>query len=395
MQAIYTFAKHNTVFYKNKYRDLKNESFDNFTEWQQIPILTKDEIRENFSSFIASKSKYLKRITTGGSTGMPLTVCHDKRFPIEIIGWDLLESWGINLASNKAYINRIVRTSRLSNILNFLMWYPTKRIFLDAKNLTNETMQVFTTELFKLKPKVLQGYAGGLLEYAKYSEERKISFDFLQVVWSTSAPLSDSNRKYIENIFNSRVYDQYGCCEIFWLAAECKFQKGLHVHDAFRLIEVVDENGNLKKDGEYGDIIVTDLSNFAFPLIRYRNGDRGRFLSNSCECGSKAPILDKIKGRITDNIKLPSGKVISGEYLTTIFDDKPEAVKSFQIHQKVDFSIDLICVKTDIEKADQICSEKKSQIEVVTNHEIKVNLIYDTKIIHDSGKTRFIISEIK
>lgn len=395
MQKIFTFAKNNSIFYKNKYRDLDIDKFHNDNEWHNIPILTKNEIRKYASSIITTKQKYLMKITTGGSTGEPLTVYHDKRFTDEIIGWEMLESWGISPSCDKAFIYRTVRTSRLKRIFNAIMWYPTRRLFLDAKNLTQESMQRFTSELFKLKPQLLQGYVGGLLEYAKYCEDKKISFDFLKAAWATSAPLSESNRKFLESIFNTKVYDQYGCCEIFWLAAECKLQKGLHVHDAFRLIEIVDENGKIQKNGEYGDVVVTDLSNFAFPLIRYRNGDRGRYLVHGCECGSKSPLVDKIKGRISDNIRLPNGKVISGEYFTTIFDDKPEAVKSFQIHQHVDYSIDLRCVKTDIEKADQICTEKKSQIEEITNHKIKVNLVYVDKIPHDSGKTRFIISDIK
>ena len=91
--------------------------------------------------------------------------------------------------------------------------------------------------------------------------------------------------------------------------------------------------------GQRGDITVTDLENYVFPLIRYRIGDRGCALSYQCSCGVNLPLMDSVKGRTTDNLPLPDGSVLSGEYLTTIFDDFPDAVHAFSVHQKKDFSI--------------------------------------------------------
>ncbi|MGE0090528.1 MAG: phenylacetate--CoA ligase family protein [Bacteroidales bacterium] len=395
MFDIFDYAKKNSSFYAKKY--MRVEINQNFTtnDWENIPILEKNEIRENQESMICAKKRNLKKITTGGSTGAPLVVYHDKRFCDEVIGWEILKSWGLSPSCNKAFIFRITRKSLIKKILNFIIWYPTRRCFLNAAEITDSSMAEFACQLNTLKPPLLQGYIGGIMEFAKYCERQNLIFDFIKVIWSTSSPLSKSNKKYLESTLKAKVYDQYGTSEIFWIAAECKNQIGLHVHDEYRFVEIVDDKGKNVDTGVYGDIVVTDLYNYAFPLIRYRIGDRGRYLDYKCDCGIDSPILDTIKGRTTDNLKLPSGRTVSGEFLTTIFDDKPDAVKGFQIYQHSNYNIDLNCILGNGEKSKEICNQKKIYIEGLLDHEVSVNIKYLQKIDHYAGKTKYIISDIK
>jgi len=50
-------------------------------------------------------------------------------------------------------------------------------------------------------------------------------------------------------------------------------------------------------EGEYGEIVFTTLTRRAMPLIRYRTGDRSRFLQGPCPCGSVLKRLDKVGDR--------------------------------------------------------------------------------------------------
>ena len=47
------------------------------------------------------------------------------------------------------------------------------------------------------------------------------------------------------------------------------------------------------------------------PLIRFRTGDRGRLLSGRCRCGSCLQRLDKVRGRLENEIMLPDGRSVS------------------------------------------------------------------------------------
>ena len=64
------------------------------------------------------------------------------------------------------------------------------------------------------------------------------------------------------------------------------------------------------QDGSAGRIVVTDLYNFAMPLIRYDTGDIGRMAIKS-ECGMGAKVLTLVEGRRVDCIFSSSGKALS------------------------------------------------------------------------------------
>ena len=105
--------------------------------------------------------------------------------------------------------------------------------------------------------------------------------------------------------------------------------------------------------------------------------------------------MDRIKGRISDVIRLPSRKIVAGEYLTTIFDDHPEAVKEFQICQEEDYSIHLFCVLGIAPNSIAICNQKIEDLRRLVSNEVNVVLFIVESISHHEGKTRFIVSKLK
>lgn len=396
LKKIFLYAKKNVPYYMRKFENIRVEDIKSLDDWEKVPILTKQDIKDNSKDLLALNiaTKRLNKVTTGGSTGVPLTVYHDKNFPLEVLSWRVLNWWGIEPSDNIAFIFRKVRTG-IKATLNSLLWYPTQRVFLDASLMTDNSMEVFYKKLIRIKPPIIQGYVGGVFEFSKFCQRNNYKIDFLKAVWVTSAPLSEPSRKVMENIFNAPVYDQYGCGEVYWIAAECSKKEGLHVLSDVRYLEILDDNNRVVSTGEYGDITLTDLENYAFPLIRYKNGDRGRYLKHKCSCGLPFPLIDKIKGRITDVLKFESGKVIAGDYLTTIFDDCPDAVEAFQVYQYKDYSLALYCVLGRAKNAHEICTLKVNALKELLEDEVSIKLEVVDEIKHDEGKTRFIISEVK
>jgi phenylacetate-CoA ligase len=66
-------------------------------------------------------------------------------------------------------------------------------------------------------------------------------------------------------------------------------------------------------------LLVTDLTNFAMPLIRYRIGDVVRLSERVCDCGRGLPLIESVEGRDADYVVTPSGGLISGISLTENF----------------------------------------------------------------------------
>lgn len=121
-------------------------------------------------------------------------------------------------------------------------------------------------------------------------------------------------RRAIEVCTGSTVIDVYCGSEFSTIIAfECQKCHRLHTNSDFILVEVLDSEGKLAPKGGIGEVVITDLCNFVSPLIRYRTGDLVTVADASiCDCKRALPVqLNKIEGRITDQITLDGGKKIS------------------------------------------------------------------------------------
>ena len=393
-------AYENTDFYRLKYdkAGVNPYSINNIDDIKRIPKLTKEELKSNtelIKNKNAPKSIFQKSVT-GGSTGVPTAVYHDRRNQLEAFNWFLLNSWGANPADNAAFLERY-NPSKNKPIRELLTWWPTRRIHLDVKNVGNQDLNEFFLKCKKIKPTYIEGYVGAIEQFAFYLIKNKLTIDSVKFVWTTSAPLLSQTRTTITKAFNCPVYDQYGCCEIYWLGAECSDGDGLHVFDTYRHVEILNNDGSEASKNEFGIVVITDLLNYAFPLIRYENGDRGSW-NDDCKCHSnKFKKIHPIQGRTSECIKFPSGGFIPGEFLTTIFDNFPSAVAKFQVQQRKDYNIVISYVKgSSANSAIEFLNAKKYIKSVL---EIKSKLSIDFKEVealpHDNGKLRYVISEVE
>ena len=136
------------------------------------------------------------------------------------------------------------------------------------------------------------GYVSMLETFSKFMIKNHLSFKYPPTcVITTSEVLTDYHRELIGNVFQCRVYNEYGCGETGTIAHECEFGS-MHINAENVIVEIV-RDGEVVNDGEVGDIVVTDLNNFAMPLIRYNLKDIGYIDSEPCPCGRGLPILGR------------------------------------------------------------------------------------------------------
>ena len=97
------------------------------------------------------------------------------------------------------------------------------------------------------------------------------------------------------------LFPHYGSREMALAGAiTCPAHEGMHLRENHILAEIVDDAGNVLPDGEEGELVITTLDMEAMPLLRYRTGDRTRFLSGSCPCGGVTRRLDRVSRMAKD-----------------------------------------------------------------------------------------------
>jgi phenylacetate-CoA ligase len=116
-------------------------------------------------------------------------------------------------------------------------------------------------------------------------------------------PWSESMRQRIQADAGIQAYDIYGLSEITGpgVASECEAQAGLHVFEDHFYPEVIDpESGEVRPDGEEGELVLTTLSKQAMPMIRYRTRDLTALLPEPCACGRTVRRMRRVSRRSDD-----------------------------------------------------------------------------------------------
>lgn len=390
------FAYENVDFYRQKYSEVGFELGDTESDdyFENLPILEKHEVRASARRMVPMKVKLsgLKESTTGGSTGEPLKTYHDPDIPLSVLSWRVLEWWGADACDNSGYLYRAVPRGTAKVAQSAALW-PTRRAWIPASQMTPQELRCFLSKIIKIKAKYLVGYVGAIEAFADYLQSQGERVNGLKAIWTTASPLPEGKRRFLEQIFQCPVYTQYGSCEVHWLSAECSFKNGMHVFSDVRHVEII-EKDRTAKVGEYGDIVVTDLLNFKFPMIRYRIGDRGRLLDSVCPCGRPFPLMDYVKGRVSDSIATKENGIIPGEFWTTIFDDFTQHVKSFRVHQHLDYSIAVSYEFHSGVRSETAIETVRSRLREIVGPGVAVEMIETSLAGHENGKTRFVTSEL-
>jgi phenylacetate-CoA ligase len=87
---------------------------------------------------------------------------------------------------------------------------------------------------------------------------------------------------------------------------ECQTQSGLHINEDEFIAEVIDPVSLAPaKEGERGELVLTNLGRLGMPLLRYRTGDLVVMSRERCACGrSTARLMGGILGRADDMITI-------------------------------------------------------------------------------------------
>ncbi len=395
-QGIARFAAEHTEFYPEWFAQngVQLDALGATEAWQSLPILDRRIFKEHAQEFYSDEAtpSTQRKALTGGSTGEPLRVAHDTRFPASALSWRMYSWWGVNPWDNLARIARW-GLGRKETVKNAVSWWPTRQDYLDAPLINEASKTTFVETLQKARPVLLEGYVGAMLEFADYVERHGVELDSLKAIATTAAPLTAGGRARIAEVLHAPVYDEYRSSEVGWMAGECSRHEGLHVFADTRLIEVVDAGGQPCAPGETGDILLTDLTNRVFPLIRYRNGDRGALLPGPCSCGLTLPLMAPVEGRTTDVLRMPSGAALNYR-LMGMFSEHPDAVRLFRLHQRADYSLLLTVVRGPARDAETQIEAVAEQLRERISHEVPLTVEYADSLPYTGGKVKYVSSDV-
>lgn len=240
---------------------------------------------------------------------------------------------------------------------------------MNEKNLVS-----YVSTLKKFNVKWIHGYPSAINVLAEYVLSNGIELP-LEFVTTGAENLLEFQKSTIKRAFGCMPYEHYGMAEAVANISEDKNYK-MHIDEDFAAVELLPLNSDTN------EIVGTNLSNYAMPLLRYRTGD-------TCKVDDNRNILS-IDGRLEDYVVLPNGSKVGR--LDHVFKDLVH-IREAQIIQKSPCEIIVKIVKNsgyDKMDEDTLFNELRTRLLGVNCSVVYVSSLPRTK----TGKLRFVVSEI-
>jgi len=117
-------------------------------------------------------------------------------------------------------------------------------------------------------------------------------------------------REAVRSAWGVEASEFWGCSEGTY-AFPCGVGEGMHIADDLVILEPADADGNVVPYGQPADrMLLTNLYNFAQPLIRYDLVDAVTISDEPCPCGCAHRRITSVNGRINGAFEYESGAVV-------------------------------------------------------------------------------------
>ncbi len=267
-------------------------------------------------------------------------------------------------------------------------------LFLSFYDLSEAMMANYIKRLQAFRPKLFVSYPSPMEHFAEYCIDQDLRIPSLKAVICSAEQLFEHQREIIKKAFDVPVFNRYGCREFADVAQECDEHNGLHVNVERVYVEIIDEDGEPCPPGKLGELVITDLDNYAMPFIRYRIGDMAAWGERDCPCGRGLPLLDRVEGRSFDLIKTKSGRYLSGTFWTLLLRHISQDIVALQVRQDNIAGVEILLKMPSGQlshESEQLLRRKIAE----KAPDLEVHIKYVDHIpLTKSGKRRFVVSDL-
>jgi len=214
-------------------------------------------------------------------------------------------------------------------------------------------------------------------------------------------PWTQGMREQMEKRSGIEAFDIYGLSEIIGpgVAIECREHAGLHIFEDYFYPEIIDpDTGEVLPDGKLGELVLTSLSKYAMPMIRYRTRDLTRIISEPCACGRTLRRIDRISTRSDDMFIIRGVNVFPSQIEAGIL-RVDGATPNYRITLFTAHGMDNIAVEVelrpdlygDADRVEDLRRKITSSVESITGIRVLFKVVDPHTIERSEGKAKRVI----
>jgi phenylacetate-coenzyme A ligase PaaK-like adenylate-forming protein len=333
-QALIAFARQRSSFYRELYASVPTLGPDRFDE---LPVVTKKMMMAGFDGFVTGSAPNLRALrhfladpgqignpiggrfavwTSSGTSGEPGIFVHDAHALAVYDALQLFRFRGATatfdggltpfalgryalVAATGGHFAGAVSVARLRSLYPWMA--PNLRVF--------SLMQPFgelVAQLNDYQPDVVATYPTVAAQLALEQDCGRLAIAPKQI-WTGGECLSAGTRGRVERVMGAMVREEYGASEFPSIGVGCT-AGWLHVNADWVVLEPVDEQYRPVPPGQASQsVLLTNLANYAQPLIRYDLGDSITLRPDPCECGNRLPAI-RVQGRGDDLLEMATSE---------------------------------------------------------------------------------------
>lgn len=360
-----------------------------FDDLAALPLLDRHTVQDRLQDFIsdAVPKKLLKPNETSGSTGAGLRFFMTMQTSREqwAVWWRHRLRHGITQGTPAAIFRGLALVPIDRESPPFWRVNSAERqLYISGNHINERSTGPILDELSRRKIPWLHGNPSAISALASFMIDTGRRLDY-SLRWITlgSEQVLDHQREKIKTAFGVDPTQHYGLAEATGNISEDPDGK-LYVDEDFAAHEFLPTD-----EPNVADVVGTNLSNTAFPLIRYRVDDSVTFTGRRDPRGRR--LVEAINGRTDDYVVLPNGSKIGR--LDFIFKGQSN-VREAQIRQSRIGALTLRIVRgTEFSEKDEAEILSTARARISRDTEITVDYV-DAIERTNRGKLRYVVSSL-
>ncbi|MDO4881160.1 MAG: AMP-binding protein [Capnocytophaga sp.] len=313
LRELLVYLQEKSPFYQRLFKEnnIDIQKITTLEDLTSIPTTSKDDLQKYNDDFLCvPKTEIIDYATTSGTLGDPVTFgLTDKDLDrLAYNEYASLRCAGIQ----KGDVVQLMTTMDRRFMAGLAYFLGLRKIGAGIIRVGAGIPELQWDSILKYQPKYLIAVPSFLLKMIEFAENKHIDYQNSSVkgVICIGEALREQDfsnnllaQKIISKWKNLKLYSTYASTEMSTTFTECEFMHGGHHQPELIITEILDENENLVKEGEYGELTITTLGVEAMPLLRFRTGDIVYMTSQPCECGRETARISPVLGRKQQMIK--------------------------------------------------------------------------------------------
>ena len=382
VQTLLSYVKQHSPYYKEH---------PEWTKLEDFPVMTKGDFIEHYDEVLVDcvrEQGNLYRLSTSGSTGTPFTVlCDgDKMSRVNMNFISCMELNGFRMGMKRGEFRAWIKGK---NTISKWKSFKNNLIMVDISNMGDESLDKICRDIEKKKIQVLVTYSSALTALTQYIRKtgRDISRWSVEMVFSMGEALPQETYDLTKELFGFSPVRSYGNNENGFIAIQLDEdpEYTVDLYNFYPEILKLDSD-EPAEPGELGRIVITDLFNYAFPILRYDNGDTAVAVRKE-KNGRFKLYLSELYGRRSDLIYDCEGKAVTPYIITNNLWDI-QGVKQYRFIQE-DVRDYTIWLNGDPEAMDREEILRRIRPYLGEEARIKVEIVDEIPVLA-SGKRKYI-----